>query len=365
MNNRLKSALYAIMVLAFLFGFFNARHMPGGFDFQRLHVFLFNLCAGGFLIMYHAGGRAVTARSALFLAISLIFAASVFLNLYPAAIMAALLLGVIVETARMRRFAWFPRDFFTGSVPSSDKFLHSAMLCLSLGLVISAVMMTVKTYFGMPLPQKMGIDIFFLGFSFPVSLITMSVMFSYMEKPASRAVAVLHEVSFWTVNAGVIMFLVFIIAEWQVAQAVISVVLFVSVIMIFVLFARGARGLQQKSILVSGMVLLMMTAVTGIGYIIARYFEPPGQPATLSKFILVIHRYVSLFGWNQTGLIVIMRFEDFPLKLNSGKFIALHWITVAVLAPLGELFFPAGLAATLLYSAMLALAIYAGSRKKG
>jgi hypothetical protein len=36
---------------------------------------------------------------------------------------------------------------------------------------------------------------------------------------------------------------------------------------------------------------------------------------------------------------VICRYDDFPIRLNSGVVIAVHWLTALVLAPLGT-FYP-------------------------
>ena len=365
MKVRLKLLILAIMVMGLLFGFIHAHSGSLQVNFERLHVFLFNLCAGGFLTLYYSEGRTVTARSALFLAIAAVFALSASLGLYPAAIIAALLLAFIVERVRTRRFPVFPVDFFRTSVATSDKFHHAALISLSLGLVLSAAMMIIKTYMRMPLPPKMELDIFFLGFSFPVSLITMSVMFSYMNGSVSGMTRFLHELSFWMVNAGVIIFFVFILAEWRIAQVIVSVVLSASVVLIYVLFIRGASDLQQKTFLMSGMALLMMTAVTGIGYIVARYLEEPGAARNVSGLVLAVHGYVSLYGWNQSGLFVIARYDDFPLRLNSGLFIVLHWTTIAILAPLGDLYLPAGIAVTVLYGIILWMAFFARGMAAG
>jgi hypothetical protein len=365
MKDRLKLLLLALMALGLLFGFIHARAGSGPLNFERLHVFLFNLCAGGFLTIYFSEGRAVTARSALFLAMAAVFALSASLEVYSVAITAALLLALIVERVRTRRFPLFPVDFFRSTVSVSDKFHHAALVCLSLGLILSAAMMIIKVYARLPLPPKMGLDIFFLGFSFPVSLITMSVMFSFMKSPVSRATRFFHGLSFWVVNAGVIVFFIFILAEWSIAQVIISIILSAAVVLIYVLFIRGAHDLQQKTFLVSGMALLMMTAVTGVGYIVARHLEDPGTARAVSGFVLALHGYVSLFGWNQVGLFVIVRFDDFPLRLNSALFIALHWATVAVLAPLGDLYLPAGVAATVLYGVILWMAFFTRGRADG
>jgi len=358
MNVPLKTFLVALMAFSLLTGFLHDLSADIGINFERLHVFLFNLCSGGYLIIYYTRERKSTISSTLFIAFSLAFTAGAVLELFPLAIASAIVLAVIVEIVRIRRFSFIPFDFFNPSRCAAEKFHHASLLCLSLALLFSALVMLMSEYLEMRLPPKMSIDIFFLGFSFPVSLITMSLMFSYIRRELNAMSRLLHELSFWTVNLGVILFFIFILIEWEIAQVIMSSVLFVSVIVIFLEFVRGAMDVQEKTFLSSGMLLLMMTAITGIGYIVARHFEVSGGDRWLSGLILSVHGYISLYGWNQAGMVVIMRYDDFPLKLNSALYIVFHWIIVTVLAPLGEILFPAGVAAAAVYTAHLGMAAF-------
>jgi len=79
-------------------------------------------------------------------------------------------------------------------------------------------------------------------------------------------------------------------------------------------------------------VFLLATALTGILYIIL-YIKNPGNKALLNK-VIDYHRLISLYGWNLSGLAIIVRYGDFPIRLNSRHAIALHWLTVGVLAPI-------------------------------
>ncbi len=113
--------------------------------------------------------------------------------------------------------------------------------------------------------------------------------------------------------------------------------LFVTVWMIFFLFVATAPNVQQKTFLISGMVFLLLTALTGILYVsmyLYPFLDPYREP------LLVLHAMVSLYGWNLSGLFIIMRWSDFPIRLNSAFAIALHWSIVLVLAPLGKYVLP-------------------------
>ncbi|MCP4341465.1 MAG: hypothetical protein GY799_21925, partial [Desulfobulbaceae bacterium] len=55
--------------------------------------------------------------------------------------------------------------------------------------------------------------------------------------------------------------------------------------------------------------------------------------------LLRMHAFTALYGWNLSGLAVISRHGDFPIRLHSQKVILLHWLTVLILCPLGY-FFP-------------------------
>jgi hypothetical protein len=166
--------------------------------------------------------------------------------------------------------------------------------------------------------KKLKLDTFFLGFSFPLSLITMSVMFSFMKDDLKQVTRVLKNIGFWVINLGVITFFMFILFERLGLQLVITTVLFMTVIMIFYLFDTSALQMQQKSFLISGMIFLLLTAVTGIFYIILEFFPAYYTPDT-SRLLLKIHSFASLYGWNLSGLSVICRYEDFPIRLHSKK----------------------------------------------
>jgi hypothetical protein len=209
--------------------------------------------------------------------------------------------------------------------------------------------------------EKLAIEVFFLGYSFPVSLITMSIMFSFMTERESRLITVLKEVGFWSVNLGVIVFFVLIIFELGIPEMVAATTLFFAVWMIFFLFLATAPNVQQKTFLVSGMVFLLFTALTGIFYILPYFYPSLGQYREPS---LVLHAMVSLYGWNLSGLFIIMRWSDFPIQLNSALAISLHWCIVLVLAPLGKYIILVAVLAMLAYVALLGIVLAGGAHQK-
>lgn len=336
MGIRLRSALMALMSAALFFGFLHLFVPNGaGFNFERLHIFLFNLCSGGTIVLYYTENIYKASEKVIaFCLLAIAYAIAAFLKMYIPAMIIALVLAVIVESVRIRKFSVFPINFFESAAPVHEKFHQASLLCLSIGLAMSAVVILNNEYLGIITIPKLKLDTFFLGFSFPLSLITMSVMFSLMKDEISGMIRILKNVSFWAVTLGVITFFGFIMAEQLGWQVVITTILTMAVILIFYLFKTLGVHVQQKNFLLSGMVFLLFTAITGIAYIILEFFPEYYTPAT-SKFLLRLHAFVSLYGWNLSGLAVICRYRDFPILLHSGKIIFFHWLIVFILAPIG------------------------------
>lgn len=336
MSAGFRSLFMVLMSSALFFGFLHL-FVPDGetWNFERLHIFLFNLCSGGTIILYFTEDRKKpSGRTILFSLLAFVYAVCAFLKVYIWAMVISLFLAGIVEIVRIRRFSVFPTAFFRSSVPVSEKFHQAALLCLSVGLVISCLVIWNDEYLKIVSFPKLKLDTFFLGFSFPLSLITMSLMFSFMKADMRKIVGLLKNVGFWTINLGVIIFFLFILFEKLVPQLFITTVLFMAVVMIFCLFIRLGIHVQQKSFLISGMGFLLFTAVTGILYIILEFF-PEYYHQNTTEFLLRLHTFASLYGWNLSGLVVICRYEDFPIRLHSKGTILFHWLTVLILAPLG------------------------------
>ena len=99
------------------------------------------------------------------------------------------------------------------------------------------------------------------------------------------------------------------------------------------------------------MFFLLGTAVTGVLY--AALPEGSTGYRVYGRQLLVMHSYLSLYGWNLSGLLVIMRWNDFPIRLNSRTAIMFHWIIILVLAPLGKNSVPAALLSIAAYTVFL------------
>lgn len=340
MSVRLRIILMGLMSAALFFGFLHL-FVPGAtlYNFERLHIFLFNLCSGGTILIYYSESQKVlSTKGLIFLILAVTYAVFAFAKLYLPAVIIAFSLAVIVDSVRIRLFSLFPVNFFKPDEPVSKKFHQASLLCLSMGLVISALVILNNEYFKIISFPKLKLDTFFLGFSFPLSLITMSVIFSFMKGDFSKILLGLKNVNFWIVNLGVIIFFIFILYEKFIPQLIVTTILFLSVVLIYYLYTKLGVRVQQKNFLTSGMFFLWYTAVTGIGYIIlaaSSAYTPEN-----SKLLIRMHSFAALYGWNLNGLAVICRNDDFPIRLHSKYIIAIHWITVLVLAPLGTYYWP-------------------------
>lgn len=337
MGITLRSCLMALMSSALFFGFLHV-FVPNGeqYNFERLHIFLFNLCSGGTIVLYFTENFShISKKVMLFCILAISYAILAFFKIYPPAICIALILAMIVESIRIRRFSWFPINFFQLSAPVHEKFHQASLLCLSIGLTISGFVILNNEYLHLITIPKLKLDSFFLGFSFPLSLITMSVMFSLMKDDISRNIRVLKNFCFWSINLGVITFFGFILAEMLIFQVIITTILTLTVILMLYLFIKLGVRVQQKNFLLSGMIFLLWTAITGIAYIVVYRFFPEYYTPSVSKFLLKLHAFVSLYGWNLSGLAVICRYRDFPILLHSDSVIFFHWLIVLIFAPMG------------------------------
>ena len=362
MSTHAKVLFGVVMTLSLLFGFFQVIWPGAPCSFERLHIFGFNLLTGGSLILYHTQGRGVlTRRVKTYFALALLYALFAASGWYVPTLILSVPLFLVVESVRIQRFSLFPFDFFRRA-PVSDKFNQASLLCLSLAILFASLVILNNEYLHLIDYEKLSIEVFFLGYSFPVSLITMSIMFSFMTERQGRLVTVLKEIGFWSVNLGVIVFFVLIIFELGIPEMVAATTLFFAVWMIFFLFLATAPNVQQKTFLVSGMVFLLFTALTGILYILP-YFYP-----SLDQYrepLLALHAMVSLYGWNLSGLFIIVRWSDFPIQLNSALAIILHWCIVLVLAPLGKYILPISVLAMVAYVALLSVVFAGSAYKKG
>ncbi|HKK90966.1 MAG TPA: hypothetical protein VJ936_06180 [Desulfobacteraceae bacterium] len=225
------------------------------------------------------------------------------------------------------------RTLFNPRKPVSEKFHQASLLCLSMGIFIASLVMVNNVYLHLVTMKRLTLNTFFLGYSFPLSLITLSVVFSMLKKIEATRAKILMELCFWTITLGVIVFFLFILLEQFVPQIFITSSLFLAVTMVFFLYLKFAAEIQQKQFLSSGIGFLIFTAVTGIAYIFMQM--SPGYDSEKTKWLMHMHVFASLYGWNLCGLAVICRSHDFPIRMHSPTVIVLHWVTAIGLAPLG------------------------------
>jgi len=346
------------MTTAMTCGFLHHLIAPEVMNFERLHIFLFNLCSGGTLLIYFTEDRQQLSRKALaFLLLSIAFALCAFLGWYGPTLIIPLFLSIIIEIVRVEHFgSCVPKALFSGKESTSRKFHQASLLCLSLGLFMSSLAI-LNSEFGHWLTlEKLTLDTFFLGFSFPISLISMSVIFALMKNHTDAPTHFLKELSFWVINLGVIVFFLFILANWFLPQVAIASILFLTVSLILYLYRYQGIRLQQKAFLTSGIVFLVVTSITGILYILLAFSDSYNPQETLP--LLRMHAFTALYGWNLSGLAVISRHGDFPIRLHSQKVILLHWLTVLILCPLGYFFPFAAILAVLSYGWLLFMLLF-------
>lgn len=353
MSWKFKSILLMMMATALACGFLHHLIPPATLNFERLHIFLFNLCSGGTLLLYYTeGSQNLSRRVTLFLVCAIAFALCAFLQWYLPALLIPLVLATLVEGVRVDHFgSRFPRALFSANEPVARKFHQAALLCLSLGLLFSSPVILNSVYLQWFTIEKLKLDTFFLGFSFPISLISMSVIFSLMKKEELPLNALLKEAAFWIINLGVIVFFLFILAGLFKSQVAIATLLFLTVAFILYLYWHEGIQLQQKAFLTSGILFLVITSITGIAYILLTFSSL--YTTEISQPLLRLHAFTALYGWNISGLVVISRHGDFPLQLHSRKVLILHWLTVLLLCPLGYFLPVFAVLALLTYSWLL------------
>ncbi len=339
MSSRLKTILLFTMTTALGCGFMHHFVSPEVLNFERLHIFLFNLCSGGTLLIYVTEDKSnLSTKGKMFFLLSLVFAFSAFLQWYVITLVVPLILAGIIEKVRVEHFGRrLPFGLFSTKEKISRKFHQASLLCLSIGLIMSSPVILNNVYLHWLIIPKLKLDTFFLGFSFPISLISMSVIFALMKKDEQPLTLLFKEAVFWIINFGVIVFFLFILANFFLPQVFISVILFCTVTLVLYLYWHEGIRLQQKAFLTSGILFLLYASITGVLYILLAISESYDQQQSI--VLLRLHAFTALYGWNLSGLAVISRHDDFPIQLHSQKVIFLHWITVVVLCPLGY-FYP-------------------------
>ena len=270
MNKQLKILLWVTMTIALACGFLHHLVPPATINFERLHIFLFNLVSGGTMLIHYTEGKpTLSLRGKLFYILSILFALCAFLQLYLPTLVIPLFLAIIVEQVRISHFGQIlPFALFSRQEGTSRKFHQASLLCLSLGLIISTIAILNSEFGHWFHLESLTLDTFFLGFSFPLSLISMSVIFALMKAKSGAKIKLFKEFSFWSINLGVIIFFLFILAGWFLPQVAIAITLFATVALILFLYWQEGIRLQQKAFLTSGILFLLITSVSGIVYIL-------------------------------------------------------------------------------------------------
>ena len=362
MNIKLKILFSILMITALVFGFIHIYFPADNYSFERLHIFLFNLCTGGTILLYYTRGRAGVSKTITFFFFgSLIYAFSAFFKIYPITILVSVPLFILVEKIRIEKFSFIPIQFISRKEPVSEKFHQASLLCLSIGIVMASLVILNNEYFKFVTMEKLTLNTFFLGFSFPLSLITLSLVFSMLKKIEGSSAKIVMEVCFWTITLGVIIFFIFILFEKFIPQIFVTAALFTAVVLVFLLYTTFADKIQQKLFLTSGIGFLILTAISGIVYICMQMSE--GYDPQKIKWLLHMHVFASLYGWNLCGLSIICRFDDFPIRLHSITVICIHWLTVIVLAPLGVFYGGFAILAIIGYS-FITLTLFFSSNKR-
>lgn len=334
MNFKLKLVFSFLMIAALMFGFMHIYFPSRNFSFERLHIFLFNLCTGSSILLYYTQGKAAVSRTVmLFFAGSLVYAFSAFFMVYHLTLLVSVFLCILVEKIRIQRFSLVPIQFFQKKISVSEKFHQAALLCLSIGIAMASLVILNNEYFQWIYMEKLTLNTFFLGFSFPLSLIALSLVFDMLKKIERSQRKIIMEICFWTITLGVIIFFIFILFEKLIPQIFVTSALFTAVVLVFFLYSTFAEKIQKKLFLTSGIGFLIVTAITGIIYIFLQMSDTYDPDRV--KWLLRLHVFASLYGWNLCGLSVICRFDDFPIRLHSPTVILIHWLTALVLAPLG------------------------------
>ncbi|MBW1616742.1 MAG: hypothetical protein JRJ49_09475 [Deltaproteobacteria bacterium] len=149
MGVKFKIIITALMVIGFAAGFCNALYPQiTAYDIERIHIFFFNLCCGGTIILHYTQATNKTCyKTGAFFLLSVVFSVTAFLNLYIISIIILLILAFITETVRIKKFSFFPFQFFQSNVPTAKKIHQASLLCLSIGLILSVLAIINQQYY--------------------------------------------------------------------------------------------------------------------------------------------------------------------------------------------------------------------------
>jgi hypothetical protein len=67
--------------------------------------------------------------------------------------------------------------------------------------------------------------------------------------------------------------------------------------------------------------------------VVYKLTHPGAAYGQAGLILLTAHSYISLYGWNLSGMLAIARKGDFPLKADIRKVIFLHWVVIFTAIP--------------------------------
>lgn len=292
------------------------------------HIFFFNLVAGGTVIIYLSEQRKITLKLLFYFLSGIIFAVLAWMKLFYIAFIFPLFMMMITESIRYRLFSIFPLGFFMKDISVMSKFHQAALLCLSISHIIMSVTLLNNHYFNWWYLPKLNFKVFYLGYSFPISLTIISYIMAYLYSEKRPYLNSMKNIIFWVLNLGVITLFLGIITESLYLEVFISIILTIGVILLIYVFWIYFPHGTARLYLLSGLSFLIITAISGILFAI---LNPYPEYKFIQKYLLKLHAIFSLYGWNLSGLIVVMKTRDhFTSKIfhKTWTFILFHWISL-------------------------------------
>ncbi len=324
-----------------------------GDGWKIFHVFFFNLVSGGLVITCIHVGRKAGPRVILYFILTILLVFFLRFGEYLWAFSVIPGLVFITESIRWNKYPVFPVDFFRWKSSVAEKFSHAALLCLSLSHILMGAVILNNYFFHWWFLPKLNIQIFYLGYSFPVSLTIISYMIRHIPG-MGRWMNFAKDGVFWMLNLGVITLFLGIITESFLLEIIVSVVLFLGVLILGTIYFLQFPGGGPKTMITSGLFFLITTASSGIAYAVVSG-RPEYEPA--GKYLLKLHAIYSLFGWNLSGLLVVVANRLPQNKISIIPLVVLHWVSLTLVIA-GLFSYPIYMAGVVVFTIFLFWGIY-------